>query len=74
MCETDVRVVLVEVIEFVEEGGALVGVDELVFEIGIGRVSGKFPGERYKSVLLLPVNGLSIEACHGSDNDCLGIH
>lgn len=51
--ETDLRVVLVEVVELVEEGGALVGVYELVFELGVVGVSAILPEENMKSVFLL---------------------
>jgi hypothetical protein len=51
--ETDLRVVLVEVVELVEEGGALVGVYELVFELGVVGVSAILPEENMESVLLL---------------------
>lgn len=61
--EANVRVVLVEVVELVEEVGAVVRVHELVFERGVVGVSSVLPEENTKSIFRPRVKGLSKEPC-----------
>lgn len=61
--EANVRVVLVEVVELVEEVGAVVCVHELVFERGVVGVSSVLPEENIESIFRPWVKGLSKEPC-----------